>query len=340
MPRHAAGDGMDGVRDLDALRLEQVRELADVVLRLRDREAVARHEDDLVRVREHDGHVLGRRAPDAAAVARRHRGGRLRDLAERAEEDVRDRAVHRPRHHQGQQGSGCADEHPGHDQDVVLQLEAAERDGDARERVEQRDHDGHVRAADRKHEESAEGERRRDRDPEQPLVLDAGDESDPAAERAEEERAVDELLPRVGDRPAADQLLELRERDHRARERDRADQRGEHDAERDVGLRRAGRRQDPVQLGERDQRGSTAADAVEQRHHLRHRGHPHLARGDGAEAAADQHRDRDRPPARRADLDPRDDDRQHHPRRADLVAAPRVRRVGEEAQREDERRRS
>src|SRR4029078_5940870 len=60
-------------------------------------------------------------------------------------------------------------------------------------------------------------------------------------------------------------------------------------------------------------------------------------RGHGPEGAADQHRDRDRPPARRADLDPRDDDREHHTRCADLVAASRQRRVGEEAQREDER---
>ena len=66
MARHAAGDGMDRVRDLDALRLEQVGELADVVLRLRDREPVAGHEDDLVRVREHHGDVLGARAADGS----------------------------------------------------------------------------------------------------------------------------------------------------------------------------------------------------------------------------------------------------------------------------------
>src|SRR4029434_6153290 len=50
-----------------------------------------------------------------------------------------------------------------------------------------------------------------------------------------------------------------------------------------------------------------------------------------------QHRERDRPPARRPDLDPRDDDRQNHSRRAHLVAATRLRRVGEKAQRENER---
>src|SRR5207248_11203446 len=57
----------------------------------------------------------------------------------------------------------------------------------------------------------------------------------------------------------------------------------------------------------------------------------------GPEAAADQHAQRERPPARAARLDPGDDDREEHPERADLVAASRVRRVREEAQREDER---
>src|SRR4029077_3523357 len=44
-----------------------------------------------------------------------------------------------------------------------------------------------------------------------------------------------------------------------------------------------------------------------------------------------------RPPAGGSDLDPGDHDREQHPRRADLVATPRLRRVREEAQRQDER---
>ena len=91
-----------------------------------------------------------------------------------------------------------------------------------------------------------------------------------------------------------------------------------------------------MQLSERDQRRRAAADAVEQRHHLRHRGHLHAARRHRAEAAADHHADHDRPPARRADVDPRDDDREQHADRADLVAAPRARRIGQELQCEDE----
>ena len=43
-----------------------------------------------------------------------------------------------------------------------------------------------------------------------------------------------------------------------------------------------------VELGERDQRRRAAADAVEQRHHLRHRGHLHRRAPTSADDAADQ----------------------------------------------------
>ena len=78
MSRHPARDRVDRVRDLDALRLEQVGELADVVLRLRDCEPVAGDEDDLVRVREHHGDVLGARAAHLLPAVAGGDGRRLR----------------------------------------------------------------------------------------------------------------------------------------------------------------------------------------------------------------------------------------------------------------------
>jgi hypothetical protein len=72
MARHAAGDRVDGVFDLDAFRLELVGHLAQRVLRLRHRHAVARHDDDLAGVLHDEGGVLRRadltgRSPAAAA---------------------------------------------------------------------------------------------------------------------------------------------------------------------------------------------------------------------------------------------------------------------------------
>ena len=180
MPGHAAGDGMDRVLDVDAPLLELGRELAHGVLRLRDGEPVAGDDHDALAVGEHHGHVLGSGRPDGSA-----RGLDLlrRDLqrAEGAEEDVGDRAAHRPRHHQRQERSRGADEHAAHDQHVLVQDEAGQRRGDAGEGVQERDHDGHVRSADGEHEQGAEGEREDDDQGQHPYVLVAGDDRDPEA---------------------------------------------------------------------------------------------------------------------------------------------------------------
>src|SRR5262249_20351963 len=77
----------------------------------------------------------------------------------------------------------------------------------------------------------------------------------------------------------------------------------------------------------------------EQRDHLRHRGHLHLARTDRADRCSDRAADRHQPPA--GDdvfAQQRHDDRNGHPRGADLVTAACVPRRREEAQREDEAR--
>ena len=142
--------------------LEQVGQHAHVVLRLRDREPVARHEHDPARVREHDRDVL-RRSSRARCVRPRARlPVPACDLAERAEEHVRDRPVHRPAHHERQQRAGGADERAADDQHVLVQREARRRGREPRAGVQERDHDRHVGAADRQDEEDAERERRDD----------------------------------------------------------------------------------------------------------------------------------------------------------------------------------
>ncbi len=59
------------------------------------------------------------------------------------------------------------------------------------------------------------------------------------------------------------------------------------DEDRDVG-RDVGEAAGLAELGPRDQRDRAAADAVEQRDHLRHRGHLHLARRGHADGGADR----------------------------------------------------
>ena len=163
MARHAAGDGMDRVLDVDALLLEQLGELAHVVLRLRDREPVARHDDDLAREGELHGDVLGassartvrpsstRRpvpapactwpnAPKRTFATERFIAFAISSVSSVPEAPTSIPATIRSSEFEDEAGRGR---------------------GEARERVQQRDHDRHVRAADRQHEHHAEDQRER-----------------------------------------------------------------------------------------------------------------------------------------------------------------------------------
>ena len=102
MAGHPAGDRMDGVGHFDPPLLEQLRELARGMLRLRDGQPVARHDDDPLGVGEQRADVFGRGRPDAATLlAGRPNRARMR-LAECAEENVRKRAAHRVAHELGE----------------------------------------------------------------------------------------------------------------------------------------------------------------------------------------------------------------------------------------------
>ena len=135
MTGHAARDGMDGVVDIDAARGEQIGELAQRGLRLRDREAVARHEDDLVGVAEHDRDVVGTsRAhwalfPRAATTLGRAREG--------TEEGRGERAPHGLGHLPSEQRARRTDERARDDEEDVAQDIARCGDGQAREGIEQ-----------------------------------------------------------------------------------------------------------------------------------------------------------------------------------------------------------
>ena len=290
MAGHAAGDRVDCVLDVDTALLELVGELADRVLRLRDRQAVARDDDHPVRVGEHHRHVLGGGRAHRPAVGGRtlRSGGRLQ-LAERAEEDVRHRAAHRAGHHQRQQGARRPDEHAADDQDVLVEDEAGRGGGDAGEGVQQRDDDRHVGAADRQHEQDAEGERAEDDQ------YRAGTSS--AARRRSRSRARPVRRATPGCRPAGPDTRSAARRSARAAWRRRSGCRRTRRCRsgprgRSQPRRRSraspGLRDRVVEVRQRDQRRRAAADAVEQRHHLRNRGHLHGACGvcpDGAETA-------------------------------------------------------
>ncbi len=161
--------------------------------------------------------------------------------------------------------------------------------GDAGEGVQERDHDRHVRAADRQHEQDAEGERAEDDQAEHPLVLVAGDDRDPEPDRTAAAapgcRTAGPDTGSAGRRsaPAASRTRSCCPRTRSSRSSPRARSRPSRSAAADPASGA-----ELVEVRERDQRRRAAADAVEQRHHLRHRGHLHGAGRVGPDRRRDQ----------------------------------------------------
>ena len=154
-PGRRPATGWIAKRTFGAPLPEQLRDLVERILRLRDGHAVAGDDDDLLRVEQELGGLGGR---DALHLAGRLRSaGRRRAFlgAEAAEDDAQERAVHRRAHDVAQDGAARSDQRAGDDEQVVGEHEAGGRRRPARVAVEHRHDDRHVGAADRHHEVDA-----------------------------------------------------------------------------------------------------------------------------------------------------------------------------------------
>ena len=83
-------------------------------------------------------------------------------LSEGPEKHVRKGAVHGTAHNNRQDQTGGPVEGSGRDQELVIQNEPHRHGGQARIRIQERDHCGHVRSADRDHKQDPEGQRQND----------------------------------------------------------------------------------------------------------------------------------------------------------------------------------
>ena len=266
------------------------------MLRLRDGHAVTGNDDDALRVGEQQRHFVGLnrfdRSGNAAGGSRAAAAG-----AKRAEQNIRDRAVHRLAHEQREQRAGGADERAGDDHREIVDGKSVRRDREAGEGIQQRNDDRHVRAADGHDHRHAEKQREAEHDDERGDGVAAGGvERQPAAqaENDQQNQAVQKILAGKGVR-LFKFSLQLQIRDDAAGKRERADERGEQhrdrDKRRDDVCRPSVRR--VMKFQARDQRRRAAAEAVEHRHHLRHRGHLHRIRADRADDEADDRADGD-----------------------------------------------
>ena len=335
MTRHAPGDRVDRVTHVDALLLQQLAQVAHVVLGLRDREPVAGDEDDAPCVGEHHRDVVSGRGPHVSAVAGSSSRSGRRLGSERTEEGLAQRPAHPAAHHDREQRSRGADESPADDQGRVVQHETGGGRGEARARVQQRDDDRHVGAPDRQHEQVAEQEPADEEQREPDAALGRRRQDDQCAER-EPERGVDEVLPREHDRLTGEDVLQLPEGDQAAPEADGADQRREEDADQELASQPVRIRRVPVELGGRDQCRSTAADPVEERDHLRDRGHLHRPRGEDADHRPDGDPGEDQPVLVDLLAREREPDGDRHADRGDPVPRPRRARVREPLDADDE----
>ena len=218
---------------------------------------------------------------------------RRRLAAEAAEQHRADRAVHRLRHLVGEDRARRADDHARDDQRGVVERDAGRRGAEAREGVERRDHDRHVGAADRQHDEVAEdpgGDE--DDDEEARSLVDPARIATPAptatsssAMFTNSPAGIFTGLPEMSPWSLAKAMFEpQKEIEPMIAPKTSGMPVAEVGAEVAVGLE---------ELRQRDERDRAAADAVEQRHHLRHRRHLHVARGRDADGRADRDADRD-----------------------------------------------
>ena len=108
MPGHPAGNRVDGVANLCAARLQQVREVTNGVLGLSDRHAVARHDRHDASRFEEQGSLIGASAlgPSRIDVALRAARGRF---AQVAAQHVPQRAVHGLAHDLREDEAGRSD---------------------------------------------------------------------------------------------------------------------------------------------------------------------------------------------------------------------------------------
>ena len=268
------------------------------VLRLGDRHAVARGDDDLAGVCEELGDSLGVDGVDLALVLRRPACARGRGVrAEAAEDDRGEGPVHRLAHDPGQVGARGAHEGPGGDEQRVAQHEAGGRRRPPGVRVEHGDDDGHVASADRGDEVEPERERddrhEQERDPRQRgALLDA--QEDDHEEGADDERPeVERVATRQREGSALDPRGKLEVGDDRARERDAADEDAEEDLAEVEGAERSSLRAGRDEGVVTDEDGRQSDEGVQHRAELRHPGHLDAARQRDADRRTDEERDRD-----------------------------------------------
>ena len=324
---------------VDAPLGEGVIQLAHLVLRLRHGHPISRNDDDVARLLEQLRRPFDRLLLPWFLFTR---GQRRLCLAERAEQHVRERAIHRTTHDDRENQTTRAVERAGRDQQLAVEHESHRDRREAGIGVEDRDDGGHVGAADGNDQQHAKDQGERgDRDKRLLRPRCAGMQHDGNAERDRdrEHPDVDKVLAGIGDgslrNPA--HFLQLARRHETARE-------GE-ESENDFGRERAhaemrhlrcrGAAAPQEVLRHSHEARSEPAERVGERRALWHGGKRHARQ---RHADDESRRDGADDPAMMDDfrLDPRRQDGHRHPDHARNHPVARGLGIVHPVQREDE----
>ncbi len=150
MAGHPSSDGVDGVEDLGPVGFQLIGELFDQVLCLGQGHAVSGDDDDLLGLPQDlgGGEFFRNNWFRLLLLWSGNSGLGFGGGRSLAQEDVPQRAVHRPAHNLGQQQAGCSHHAADSDQERVADGHTGDGTSYAAQGVEQGDGDGHVSTAD------------------------------------------------------------------------------------------------------------------------------------------------------------------------------------------------
>ena len=330
---HTARDRMDGELDVNAVGLEGVGQLLDLMLGLSQRHAVAGDDDDALGgsqdlaggllglgCRSGFGFGLGRGSGVLLGGSSSLLGGR----GGLAEENIAQMAVHGLAHDLGQQEAGRADHAAHGDQQRVTDGHTGDRAGDAGEGVQQGDRDGHIRTADAQGEGHAEEGGEQGAEQAAQPHRDRGDEDDQRhRDDHEDHRGVEDELVALPDHGASvDDLMQLAAGDQGAGEGNHAHGQGDGAGDQGKEVHALPREEDQGRQG--DQGGGCAAEAVEQGDDLGHFDHLDPGGPEQADHQTDRRDDQAEPEvgglAEDAGVDQRQDDGGRHAEGGEQVA--------------------
>ena len=194
---------------------QRVVQLADFVLRLRHRHAVAGNDRYCAGGGKNRSGVFRRRAAHDSIFFHCRRGGL--HLAERSEHHVGEGAIHGLAHDHRENETGRSVERASHDQHLTVQNKSQQRRGKAGVGIQQRDDGWHVRAADGSDQQHSENQRHNHHDRKQYGVSGIHHQRHCQPQRSRQNGEADDILPAIDDWPLRQELLQLARGDQAAR---------------------------------------------------------------------------------------------------------------------------